>query len=429
MALRQYIGARYVPKFYENSDGNAEWRSGVAYEALTVVTYNGNSYTSKNYVPSTVGNPSANPEYWVSTGVYNEQIENLSTEVSALNDRVENVESEVENFCLYIGNSFAIGTDVNTGNGLYNRTKSLWNDSYLEYGGGVGFVDYDNNHLTFRQLAQRAVVNNYVDVEKVTHVFVISAMGDSRAYAASMGSAVRTALAEFNSYCRETFPNLKEILLALAETRSVPDVGGTNYQKFLYETHKEFKIYAPMNGIHYIGWTGFPCMYNEEYVLSDHYHPSSAGYEIQSQVIRDCYKGYMQYKPFKWHGTGEFSIPEGLRCEMLGYVHPDESYIYLSFGSTSNIPDTYATCASGDAVEVSLPSAVTAIPNIPSENLWISPNCHWGKNGKWLPYSLTLNNTGGTYKLRGIVRFVLTGVKSELTATAQFPINATLHNF
>lgn len=75
MAVRQYIGARYVPKFYENADNTAEWRSGVAYEPLTIVTYNGNSYTSKIEVPASVGNPSANPSYWISTGIYNEQIE------------------------------------------------------------------------------------------------------------------------------------------------------------------------------------------------------------------------------------------------------------------------------------------------------------------------------------------------------------------
>lgn len=75
--IRQYIGARYVPKFYENSDGNSEWKSGVAYEPLTIVTWNGNSYTSKKSVPSSVGNPSENTSYWVSTGIFNEQLDEI----------------------------------------------------------------------------------------------------------------------------------------------------------------------------------------------------------------------------------------------------------------------------------------------------------------------------------------------------------------
>ena len=74
MAVTQYIGARYVPKFYENSDGTEEWRAGVEYEPLTIVTYNGNSYTSKKPVPSNIGNPSDNPSYWAATGNYNQQV-------------------------------------------------------------------------------------------------------------------------------------------------------------------------------------------------------------------------------------------------------------------------------------------------------------------------------------------------------------------
>lgn len=89
MALHQYIGARYVPKFYENSDGTNEWRSGVIYEPLTIVTYNGNSYTSKKPVPANIGNPSANPDYWVATGSYNSQIEQLTEIVEAMGAQVD----------------------------------------------------------------------------------------------------------------------------------------------------------------------------------------------------------------------------------------------------------------------------------------------------------------------------------------------------
>lgn len=86
MSTRQYIGARYVPKFYDY-EGSSEWRSGVPYEALTIVTRNGNSYTSKIPVPATIGNPESNPDYWVSTGIYNQQIEEYRQ--AALETKVE----------------------------------------------------------------------------------------------------------------------------------------------------------------------------------------------------------------------------------------------------------------------------------------------------------------------------------------------------
>lgn len=92
MATLQYIGARYVPTFYLNSLGTPEWEAGVAYEPLTIVTYNNNSYTSRKPVPAEIGNPSANPEYWAQTGVYNAQIGQLQSDVADLQESVDDLE-------------------------------------------------------------------------------------------------------------------------------------------------------------------------------------------------------------------------------------------------------------------------------------------------------------------------------------------------
>ena len=84
MANIQYIGARYVPKFYENPDESNNWKADVAYEPLTVVTYQDNSYTSKKPVPATVSDPASEPSYWVLTANYNAAIEALQEEISDL---------------------------------------------------------------------------------------------------------------------------------------------------------------------------------------------------------------------------------------------------------------------------------------------------------------------------------------------------------
>lgn len=78
MSVRQYVGARYVPKFFENPNGSAEWVKEVSYESLTIVTYLGNSYISKKPVP--IGIDITNKEYWVLSGNYNQQIENYRNE-------------------------------------------------------------------------------------------------------------------------------------------------------------------------------------------------------------------------------------------------------------------------------------------------------------------------------------------------------------
>lgn len=111
---RTYIGARYVPILYTNSNGNNNWVSGVAYEALTIVSYNGASYTSKKRVPTSVGNPADNPAYWVLTGNYNSQIEHIESEISALDGRVGDAEDNIDD----------LDTELSTTQGSLATTQS-----------------------------------------------------------------------------------------------------------------------------------------------------------------------------------------------------------------------------------------------------------------------------------------------------------------
>ena len=82
MPTRQYVGARYVPKFADP----IEWDNTRAYEALEIVTNLGTSYTSKKAVP--VGVAISNTEYWVATGNYNSQVEHYVEEVQTLAESV-----------------------------------------------------------------------------------------------------------------------------------------------------------------------------------------------------------------------------------------------------------------------------------------------------------------------------------------------------
>ena len=94
MAMRQYIGARYVPKFYEGSNGS-EWDPNVQYEPLTVVTYLSNSYTSKKFVPAAIGSPILNPDYWVSTGNYNAQVQQIEQDIIDLQNDVGTIQGDI----------------------------------------------------------------------------------------------------------------------------------------------------------------------------------------------------------------------------------------------------------------------------------------------------------------------------------------------
>lgn len=75
-----YVGARYVPLLY------GEWDKTISYEPLTIVTYQGASYTSKTIVP--IGVDIINTKYWVCTGNYNAQIEMYRSDISALRTKI-----------------------------------------------------------------------------------------------------------------------------------------------------------------------------------------------------------------------------------------------------------------------------------------------------------------------------------------------------
>lgn len=88
MSVREYVGARYVPLFV------GEWDNSKTYEPLTVVTYQGNSYTSRQYIP--VGVDIANADFWAPSGNYNAQIEQYRRDVWAFNGRITNLETIAE---------------------------------------------------------------------------------------------------------------------------------------------------------------------------------------------------------------------------------------------------------------------------------------------------------------------------------------------
>ena len=104
MANRQYIGARYVPKFATP----VEWTGTLSYEALTIVTHLGNSFTSKKPVPA--GVDIGNAEYWVNTGNYNEQVATYKRDV----DEVKTITITPEQFG-------AVGDGVTDDSAAFNR--------------------------------------------------------------------------------------------------------------------------------------------------------------------------------------------------------------------------------------------------------------------------------------------------------------------
>lgn len=113
MAIREYIGARYVPLFADP----VEWDNTRTYEPLTIVTHQGDSFTSKQSVP--VGIDILNTIYWVPTGNYNAQIEAYRRETASVSQSLSGLEHDIDDLDSALGqvridvnaNTLAIGNE------------------------------------------------------------------------------------------------------------------------------------------------------------------------------------------------------------------------------------------------------------------------------------------------------------------------------
>ena len=83
-----YVGHRYVPLIM------GQWDKSIAYEGLSIVQHEGNSYTSKKHVP--IGIDILNEEFWAVTGNYNVQVEQYRQEVIKLLEDMDLLELDLD---------------------------------------------------------------------------------------------------------------------------------------------------------------------------------------------------------------------------------------------------------------------------------------------------------------------------------------------
>ena len=233
MATRQYVGARYVPKFATP----VEWSASRQYEALEIVTHMNASYTSKKPVPT--GVDISNTEYWAITGNYNAQVEQyrqeteqvasqvdtLSTSVSSLNDSV----GVIDNSLTDVENDVAtIQTKIDVPYSIKNKKAVLFGDSLnrsgwgvqlntilgcngdIVYNGSAGFVragtDSPYAGKNFGQMLAQYAEGISKAVRATYAAFIIA--GGINDFEQNV-SNVRTAAAQFVASVKNYFPNAK----------------------------------------------------------------------------------------------------------------------------------------------------------------------------------------------------------------------------
>ena len=173
MTTQQYIGARYVPIFGRKDEESIEWDNSKPYDPLTVVLHEGNSYTSRQFVP--VGIDIKNEDFWALTGNYNAQIEAYRVETQANTSKFA-----------------AMGIDnTNDATEFLHRIETLDNDvafnkEIIKAGFGADTIDaattsYKSNYMDIRKLGCiendetqdcGAVINTYLNNHPTASIYV-----------------------------------------------------------------------------------------------------------------------------------------------------------------------------------------------------------------------------------------------------------------
>lgn len=194
---RQYVGARYVPKIM------GEWNKALRYEALSIVTYAGNSFTSKIPVPANID--IRNETYWVNTGNYNAQVEAYRTETAQLktdlNNEITNRKNADKDNILWIGDSYSVNYNHKLPNGVRDMLNAK---NWYEYSkGGAGFAGAWAG-ANFNDLIEQAKKEmSATQKEMIKHVYIVGGANDSN----FDWSVLKPKVVSTVKNARESFPN------------------------------------------------------------------------------------------------------------------------------------------------------------------------------------------------------------------------------
>lgn len=150
-ARLQYIGSRYVPVFGRKSEDSIEWDNSGTYEPLTIVLYQGNSYTSRQFVPA--GIEITNEEYWANTGNYNAQIEQYRQEVEALNKVVAETAEDISQ----------VNVELSKCIRYYNTVSDLISDEYISEGIAITKAYGDDGYGGAKYIVSNTGMENGID--------------------------------------------------------------------------------------------------------------------------------------------------------------------------------------------------------------------------------------------------------------------------
>ena len=303
----QYIGARYVPKFYQNSldPDSTLWESNVTYEPLTWVSLlNGNMYISKKTVPNSVGTPADNSAYWMEAGQFNAYIQSLQNQINDINDEIDDIEGDITNIenalpdiiadkthhVIVMGDSYMDGWDGSEYVSnvpalliLSQLNKVLNTNGFRWTHGGMGFLGLSGPTVN------SYINDHYSDIsepEKVRTIIIGVGYNDAKFMNSSRSEDLLTAMTTVSENIKTKFPNAMIYLANTTAGYTDLDYGKRITTASLYESHSK------QTDIIFVGNSGNILKTGDNYRLisADGIHPTNYGMKyLAKQIISDIF--------------------------------------------------------------------------------------------------------------------------------------------
>lgn len=264
-----YVGARYVPLIM------GQWSETVAYEPLSIVVFEGNSYTSRTFVP--VGVPVTNETYWAATGNYNAQVEQYRQEVVEVKNSLGEIETNVSN----IGDKVSILTNkkiVFFGDSYATRPEISFIDLFSQYG-NFEVVNLAQSGYGFNGTSKFInILNQQTSDSSVTDVIVQSGTNDL-----NYNSGLKDSIRIFYEKAHSLYPNAT-MWLGFSAYNTINTYTSTNLFSTtlsIYQECEEFNV-RYMNGIENV-------LHKKSYMASDNFHPSNEGAKALAHGFYNAY--------------------------------------------------------------------------------------------------------------------------------------------
>lgn len=281
MAMRQYIGARYVPKFLGTYDPTQQ------YEALDVVDNgSGTSYIARDNVPA--GTPLTDTTHWFIYGASSGAIVSLQNRMDAAENDIDDLENIVNDLfdiavrdkrkMLLIADSY--GDNPRATLFWTTQIQSIYTDARAKAHGGYGFMTFSIPSPDYCFLGLlKEFKSELTDAEcaEITDIVVCGGWNDAWQVTQNGKSAsdVLQPIRDFVDYANTNFPNaIPHIGFIGWQSNDVTQADPTteadlNLIQDMYEKtrYKNLHVLAGVSSI----------MKNTRYLDNSYSHPNNSG--------------------------------------------------------------------------------------------------------------------------------------------------------